>query len=196
MNMRSLLACTVLAAAAVTAPAAATDGPPGVTVVYGTSGPCIVAGVTDPGTEGGDVITGAVASTPVLGDGRLTCTVQVGGVTHDGSDAVSRRANGTDVVVLLPEITSFVAPEDVPLYLCAEFWSSRDGRTVYWDGYSQTWSSSPYADCDLLSGFDTRDTSDPVFYEFVDPWVCPAIAFMLPPDGDIPGVYDCPPYGR
>lgn len=28
-----------------------------------------------------------------------------------------------------------------------------------------------------------------------DPLVCPVLATMFPPEGDIPGVWDCPPYG-
>lgn len=30
----------------------------------------------------------------------------------------------------------------------------------------------------------------------VDPIVCPVIVPVFPPEGDIPGVWDCPPYGN
>jgi len=30
--------------------------------------------------------------------------------------------------------------------------------------------------------------------EFVDPLACPLLALVFPPDGDVPGAWDCPPY--
>lgn len=51
--------------------------------------------------------------------------------------------------------------------------------------------------CSLV-GFHTvnavLDAVDAFFVDVVDPAVCPVLAGQFPPEGDVPGVWDCPPY--
>ena len=175
---------------------------------------CSFLSITDLTVEGGQRQTGQTNGGPVTDDTSvgatitLTCTIQVGAAnnTHAGADAVALSNTGTGAALLAGQM-SYVSPEGQPVYLCTQV--SVNGTTYYWDASATgvhpnlpgNWSSTgglcneairqeifpgPFAP--LL------DIVDPILTGIVDPVVCPVLAVLFPPEGDITGVWDCPPY--
>jgi hypothetical protein len=197
--MRSLRAAAVVLVALVPlAPAPAHAGPP-------AGERCGYAFMVDPQTstqyvgemDGGPILLDSdPAGQPVWGS--LTCSLQV---------YPNQRHSDADVARLTSPVTpgaAYLAPapfeyeETEPfttLMLCSQV--DVVGReTLYWDSPTQTWSTDPNAGC----AFPWEDEQNPppggrVFEEVVDPAVCPPLATVAPPEGDVDGLYDCPPYG-
>ena len=175
----------------------------------------------EPGTQIGQVNGGPITDSNLLATMTLTCTIQVGGAnnTHAGVDAASASATGTNVaaacihadhqefwdervcpgvgVTLPPTQISYTSTEGQPVYLCTEV--SVNGTVYYYDDASGSWSASASATCGEAIQQDL--IPEPLFslinsiLEQVDPTICPFIAMAFPPEGDVLGVYDCPPYG-
>jgi hypothetical protein len=198
--MRPLRAATVvLVALAPLAPAPAHAAPPG-----GLR--CGYTTFTDLRDETGRTTFGELEGGPILLDsdpagqpvwGSLTCTFQLyPNVRH--SDADLFRASSTvtpGVAYLAPAAYRLEADPLDPLMLCSQV--DLVGRgSLYWDSPTQTWSADPDATCaDPWEGEGDPPPDDQIFYEVVDPAVCPPLATVVPPEGDVDNVYDCPPYG-
>jgi hypothetical protein len=184
--------------AAVAGPGAATAGEPEVSGV-----PCGFTVLTADGNslraevDGGPVVvTGAGTAVPV----ELVCTIQVGAPAHAGPDAVAVRASGPGAAIVPPTLVTFEAAPEQDVILCTEVrvTTSSGVRALYWDDFAEEWSDSPDVGCtDLAPDYD----GDPVqpYLELLDTVVCPVLAIVFPPEGDVTGpvlgkVWDCPPY--
>ena len=212
---------TALAAAAAVALAVVPGAPAGAAPAA-DGRRCTFASVTNP-SGSGDVQLGEINGGPVvvadLSDllanpvtVTLTCTIQVHpNWTHAGADAVSVSASGAVAVTLPPTVASYVAPEGYPVFLCTELTvTDARGAThhLYWDGSAKEYSASDAATCidhldpEIFPGplGPVFDLLDRVFRDVVDPAVCPQLAAVFPPDGDVDypvlggPFWDCPPY--
>ena len=106
----------------------------------------------------------------------VTCDVYVNG-TH----VESATGFGYGVVVVAKPVTLTIAPTD-SYAVCT---------TVDYTDATPTSSG-----CAYLPVIDYPDEIVWTFVEeHVDPVVCPALSALFPPDGDVPDVWDCPPYG-
>lgn len=141
----------------------------------------------------------------------LVCTLQVWpDVTHAGADLASASVSGTNVVALPPTPLTYEPSETFDYRLCTQLvvGTSR----LYWDavsgGGANEFSTSPDSACattwcqdSIPSNCDPPrcgerihlnchflPTWDELFVEYVDPAVCPVLG------GDVPGLWDCPPY--
>jgi hypothetical protein len=161
--------------------------------------PCAFTSATDPQVEGSQ--TGGLVGGPLLVTGDdglpaeadLFCTVQVNSPTHAGADSVMCETDGTAVVVLGCTATYATQTGD-NVYLCTAVWLYWHGHIGwYWDADSSTWSTDPNVPCALATSLQTPDLGE------VDPLVCPVLALVFPPEGDIGvpvagKIWDCPPY--
>jgi hypothetical protein len=156
----------------------------------------------------GTVITGG----PVVGDGTLTCTIQVGGGYHAAADnGAIASASNSGVVVVNPSLRSFVVPTNIPVYLCTQ-WTPSAGPTLYWNASNDPlvqgyWTTDAYRDCSLA--FEAGMEDDDPLIDVVSSVVCPVLPLVftgtvggtvtITPQGDVivagTPVYDCPPYG-
>ena len=169
---------------------------------------CALQSVTDPTVAHGETQSGHTSGGPIADDATSTatvtlrCTIQVGAAnsTHAGVDAAFGASSGTGAAVVAAVTVAYVLPEGQPVYLCSEV--TVDGMTSYWDEVAGAWSSNSAASCDeavvqeVLPGpfAPVLDVAGPIMDGVVDPVACPVLAAVLPPDGDVPGVWDCPPY--
>lgn len=64
---------------------------------------------------------------------------------------------------------------------------------LYWDDDAEDWSGDPDVACYIPP--DGGPDPEPI-ERLLDQLVCPVLALVYPPEGDIPGVWDCPPYGN
>ncbi len=188
----------------------AVAGPP-------TTGPdgflCGFTSVTNPNAEAntqtGEIDGGPLIVTDAAGNptgGTLTCTIQVGANNlHSSPDAPGGKvsAHGDGVVVIPPSVVSYTAAPEQNVYLCTQF-TYDNGRTVYWhadnddDPTTDTghWTEDPNKECGLAISASTP--SDGPIHDLeilIDGIICPELKKLLPPDGDIANVWDCPPYG-
>jgi hypothetical protein len=144
----------------------------------------------------------------------LTCSIHLGvaNVRHSGADAASATSPTTPTVVMLPP--TLVEYDWLPaqnLYLCAQV-DVVGGPTWYWARDTRQtgqWSTDPESECtyDTDEGeefvpdevWDLVDAVDGLIGDaehLVDAVTCPALATLYPPEGDVPDVWDCPPYGN
>ena len=182
---------------------------------------CSFWSVTDPTVEGGQTQTGEINAGPVTDDTQVgatitvTCTIQVGAAnsTHADTDAVACASTGTGAVSVACQ-ASYVSPEGQPVYLCTEV--TVHGTTTYYrDSVAGTWSSSPSVSCEdaAMQQIHTKTLSDlipqlapvvdqlaqQVLSEVVQPTICPVLAVLFPPEGDVvllPAhgtIWDCDP---
>jgi hypothetical protein len=115
--------------------------------------------------------------------GTVTCSLQVE-PRHADADLLAVTSDpGTGAVVLAPRT---VAPSRYPLFVCTEVRVDGAG-TRYYDDVTGAWSADPAVPCAEVFYDDTHVDMDPVD--------CPLLKLVFPPDGDIDGVWDCPPYG-
>ena len=185
---------------------------------------CSFTSVTDPTVENGQTQAGQINGGPVTDDTQagatitLTCTIQVGAAnsTHAGADAVSLSGTGTGAASVAGQ-ASYVSPEGQPVYLCTEV--SVNGTVYYRDSVLATWSASASAACgeaisqeifpgplgpvlDILfpildGAFETLNNLE---RDVTDPIICPILAGIFPPEGDIVlpdpigKIFDCFPY--
>lgn len=173
---------------------------------------CGFASVTDQYPEApDDYAIGVIWGGPVLEDGTLTCTIQVGGAIHENPDNGARRsATGTDGRTLLdPVFVSYQWASMVPIYLCDQF-TDAHGMRYYYDETTSSWTTSSSANCRLAISVGT---DDPVFnpvqdvVEALDPVLCQVLRIVrgvpgiveTTPEGDLYVLgeltWDCPPYG-
>ena len=157
---------------------------------------CNLAGYTDPVATGADdhwtmwagplALVDDAAPATVL-SGRVRCEVREG-FAHTGQLLVAADGPVTPAVVVLPPTTvTFTLPGPVDFSVCTEV-ELTDGRVLYWDDDAQGWSTDPDVTCLSLVGHPL-----PVPWDLVDALVCPVLAQVYPPDGDVPGLWDCPP---
>ena len=165
---------------------------------------CGFTSLTDPLGEGAQ--TGEVDGGPLfLSDdtdllasysGRLVCTIQVDAPTHAGADACSVTGAVLGNPVFAAGTCTYSYGTGSNVYLCTQV-DIDGGPTLYFDDSNDpltdgSWSTDPWsARCMLATSFSTGD--GPAAEE-ADAVVCPVLATMLPPEGDIAGVWDCPPY--
>ncbi len=166
---------------------------------------CGFAATADP--ERADWWVGEVDGGPltVPGSERVTlrCSIQLGWLTHDAPDLVSVSASGdgsAGVAVVPPTVFRYTDPHDDVVAVCSEVTVVEAGgatRTLYRDHHSGDWTTDPRSTCDFMStvcptttrGHDyCRDPFEP------DSTLCPVLATAFPPEGDVPGLWDCPPY--
>lgn len=122
---------------------------------------CHFVATADPNPEAPeDTMTGSVDGGPILQNGTVSCTLQVGGSTHaDANNGASASATGTSgVTYLAPTLVSYSSPPFVPVYLCTQF--SDGWTTYYWDDTTATWTTNASSSCEL--GI-TASTDNPVF---------------------------------
>jgi len=147
----------------------------------------------------------------------LTCTLHVGFfVNHTSPAAASASATGDGVAVLLPTLLGVDVPDhdDIITVCTRASVTDRDGQTYdrYWDAQREEFTNDPSATCGPVActlefpprgegacGPSAFDVIDHLVGE-VPPWgpidaaVCPVLKELYPPEGDVPGVWDCPPY--
>ena len=168
---------------------------------------CSFTSITDPTVEGGGTQTGQINAGPITDDTQVgatitvTCTIQVGAAnsTHAGADAVALSNTGTGAVSLAGQ-ANYLSPEGQPVYLCTEV--TVNGTTYYRDSVNATWGTagSPCAEAisqEIFPGplAPVIDAINQVLIDVVDPAICPVLATLFPPEGDVPPLWDCPPYG-
>ncbi len=171
--MRPLVRAVLLAAALVAAPPARAAEPP----LYGWC---------EGYREGADAWVAAVV---VLGDapasGSVTCTVQ-DAATHGGTDRGNATSAETPGVAVLPPTE--LEGRGSARYVCTSV--RTQGTTYYRDAATGGWSPSPSVACDEMllvrvpTCTDVCDIDTP----------CLLLPLLFPPNGDVPGVWDCPPY--
>ena len=170
---------------------------------------CSFTSVTDPTVENGQTQAGQINGGPI-GDLNqptatvtLTCTIQVGAAnsTHAGADAVALSGTGTGFASVAGQ-ASYTSPEGQPVYLCTQ--ATINGTTYYLDETNSEWTFNSSAGCgeaisqEILPGplAPVFTIVDQLFVDVIDPTICPTLATLFPPEGDIPELgWDCPPYG-
>ena len=152
------------------------------------------------GTQSGVLWGGPVLLTERNGitpeTGTLLCRVQVVDSftsNHDGAGPYVDDDGPRGVFLAGPQIITIQRTGTQNVFLCAEFVDS--GIPYYWDSASQNWSTSSNVPCDLSITGDGGDGPRDIEV-LIDSIVCPLVALLLPPEGDIPGIWDCPPYGN
>lgn len=196
--LAAVAAFGVLVAPVATAPVAASgtvDGPSG--VMCGLTAATDTSPDAAPGAMTGTVDAGPLLLTldGVLRRGWLRCSIQLGYPQHAAPDVVVVTGTGTDVAVVTPTAVAFTAAPETPVYQCTEVDFEGWGR-LYWASNGLgggNWTYDATASCD--AGLSVDVPLDDVTVAAVDPIVCPQLSAVFPPDGDVPDVWDCPPYG-
>lgn len=205
--------------AAAPAQAQAPEGPAtGILCGFGSvTDPTIENGEVQTGEiDGGPLVATAPGATI-----SMTCTIQVGAAnsTHAGANsAVAGSSPSVQATAVPPTLVSYLSPEGQPVYMCTE--ATVNGVTYYYDSVSEPggWSLSSSVGCSeaisqeifpgplgpvldilfpILDGvFTTVDgILHDLFVNTIDPVICPILAGIFPPEGDIPDLgWDCPPY--
>ena len=126
----------------------------------------------------------------------LSCTLGLDGI------ATVATTSGTGEVVVVAPPTPFSYVADDPMYfeMCSAVTVTPLGgptERYYWDYAANRFSVDPAAPCYISSWAcpESDPCSGPDLIEYVDLLVCPKFALLFPPDGDIEGLWDCPPYG-
>ena len=200
---RSALALVAVAALVSTATPARADAPitNGLICSFATIiDPTAEEGVQSGQLEGGPVLftTGTSGNEPQ--QGTLVCRIQVEDAftaDHDGGSGptVSGHTNAAGVAVAVPQIISIQRTGTQNVFLCSEFVDDASGITYYWDDDLSEWSTLSTVHCGLsVTGDDGSGPSD--LEILIDSIICPVLALVFPPEGDIPGIWDCPPYGN
>ena len=184
---------------------------------------------TSPGVFTGGpvaVVAGDPSGNPV--SVTLTCSIR-SGATHTAPVIASASASGTSVVTLPPTPFDWDVEPDTVVSLCTALTvvdAHGETHRLYWNPYSGggdgRFSTSDTAACDLPCTLEypssctppceddaiqlhcivpaVLDLVDAVFIDVVDPAVCPVLAQMFPPEGDVDypvlgdPLWDCPPY--
>jgi hypothetical protein len=138
------------------------------------------------------VLVDGVPATSVL----LTCSLQLDGFTHDVPDAVSVSGAGPGVATVPPTVVSYRAEDEDFEVLCTSLVAGTAAGpvTLYWDDLAARWSTDPAATCSRFAGHGELPRPFEPIGTFVDRVVCRALAAVFPPYGDVPGIWDCPPY--
>ena len=140
----------------------------------------------------------------------ITCSLHLGS-THASPVMESASATGDAVAVLLPTARDVAAIDAVTLCTRVAV-TDGDGRSYefYWDGGDQEFARETSANCRAACTQELPPRGEgacgPGPFDIVDhmlgspPWatvdavVCAVLKEQYPPEGDVPGVWDCPPY--
>ncbi|MDQ1712228.1 MAG: hypothetical protein QOE45_1678, partial [Frankiaceae bacterium] len=160
----------------------------------------------EPGTQTGQVTAGPAfiddGATPpgVTHSGNFICTIQVGltNSQHTGTDAAVVEGPTTPLVIAAQGQVTYTAGLLDPVYLCTEI--VVDGTHLYFNDPNDptangNFDTTPNVDCGLATSEDSQTIG-----EFIDSIICPFLALVFPPEGDIVlpdpigKVWDCPPY--
>ena len=194
--MRRLLTLTALALAALPAAPAAAADPDGLHCGFSTMTDWTTGQSYAEFDAGPIVLDPDPAGQPVWGS--VTCTL-VDGRSHDSRVIGTASSETTPVVAALePTLVPVEWADDDVLSICVSVEIVGRGR-LYYDpemaGGDGGWTTDPAASCDLVFGpaepLPLVDDAE----ELVDSIVCPLLAVAFPPQGDVPGIWDCPPYG-
>jgi hypothetical protein len=189
--LRPLVLTAALAASSLVA------APAHAALAYPAGTGCVAEAFLDPTTDemvetgsfmGGPVVLAHLGPT-ITGAGTLTCRVQPDNPTRGGGGPSVSGHDSTVVVAGPAQFTYQTFPGEVA-YLCSEFVDDATGTTYYWTETTREWTTAAVP-CDR---FDSVPPLDDLTRTVVDPLVCPLLATLLPPDGDVPGIWDCPPY--
>lgn len=193
MRVRMLVVVALAAAAAPLPPAVAAEGPVGAGCRFDND-----TGTKIPEDESQ---TGRLYGGPYLGTGTLTCSIQNDSTLHSGTDLAAASASGEDVVVLSPTRVWYQSPDHIRITVCTSF-TPAGGPTLY-RVPGGAWSEDPETPCAAPEPFDRVDLWETG--ETVDAVLCPVLVTAAPtlsglgvdvePDGDVAGLWDCPPYG-
>jgi hypothetical protein len=170
--------------------AAVDDAGPGVICQYSSMHDPLAAGTQSGQLSGGPLVL-TDSTTGLPGSGTLTCRIQVNMDGHTGTGPFVS-GHGTGVVATPPSVVRFAAAESDLVYLCGEFTDDSDGTTYYWDAIATAWTTDPAAPCEPPAVCDSCGNEP----DLLDLVVCPFLAVAFPPEGDVPGIWDCPPYGN
>jgi hypothetical protein len=195
--MRVLAAATLAATLLPSGPAAAQPLPP-------EGSRCAVVERAEPG--GGYTATFRAGPLVVADDDpganpvRATVTCWVARYDHDKAPLASATSAPMDGVVVLPPTTVPVTGSwsDVH-YLCTRV-DIENGPTYYWDQMDAWWSTSPHGYCLRLDPDPCLDPYHPdcggtaPLDRQLDHRLCPVLKAVAPPEGDVPGIWDCRPY--
>ena len=160
----------------------------------------------EPGTQTGEIDGGPLVIVDAegnTGEGTLTCTIQVNQGTHAGTGVSVSGQSTNSVVVIPPSVVSYQAGEEDVVFLCTEFDPGAPGGndSLYFHSSNDPaveghWSLDPTSACAQATsagGGDIFDPIEPVIL-LLDTIICIPLAILFPPEGDIPNVWDCPPY--
>jgi hypothetical protein len=112
--------------------------------------------------------------------------------------------SGTGVGVAVPPPAGFAVPDEGTTYVCGEATLTDSTGAVereYYDAYLGYFTDDPDAWCSPVTlrqceiGSARRDECGPTVRDVLDPAVCVLLAVAFPPDGDVPGAWDCAPRG-
>lgn len=196
---RARVSAAVLVAAALLSPAAPAHAAPDPTGAL-----CGFLTVTDPvnGWQVGEIDGGPVALVDDADPskvywGSVTCTIQRD--QQHGSadnDLASLTGSTTPGVAAVAGTVAFHTEPGDWLWLCTRV-NIAGGPTLYYDGESGTWSESSAAQCSTSAGPSPEpfpSTAVDAIIAFAEAVVCPVLAVVFPPHGDVLGLWDCPPY--
>lgn len=138
----------------------------------------------------------------------LTCTMRLDpSVTHLSPAVAEASATGQAVAVVPPTPVEWYEPQFwEPAWVCTHVAvTTRDGQTadLYWDSWNGEFATDPGVACGgPIACPQSGDPCGPdlgrvlqrLWEDVVDPAICPALAQAFPPEGDIPDVWECPPY--
>jgi hypothetical protein len=184
--------------ATVPAHAAAPSGPGAVCQFSSTTDPTVEGDVQTGQISGGPLVTVNVDSTNPTASGpqsgTLHCWVQVASDVPTSGPGVS--GHGTGVVTAGPAQITYTATVDQNVYLCSTWTDDADGVTYYFNDTTSDFSAT-VSPCGLAVSASTP-AEDPLAEQekLLDTIICPVLAIVFPPEGDIAGIWDCPPYGN
>jgi hypothetical protein len=151
--------------------------------------------------DGGPVFFGSDAA-GLARSGTLTCTL-VEGLNHDSPVLHTERSALTPGAAAIAPTVVSVRPSDPVgwVYVCTSV-DVVGEPTRYWDPEggglgNGRWTTDPGASCGPIFGWPSTDLpgDEPDPESLLDGLVCPALALLFPPEGDVTGIWDCPPYG-
>jgi hypothetical protein len=129
--------------------------------------------------------------------GSLVCSLRQGLYHTDPLLAQAASPVTPGVVVVPPTLVTYTADPVAWITACTEV-RVDGGPTLYWDDEAEVWSTDPGVLC-----YDFGPEPDPLgevvdglFVDVVDPLLCAVLVTQYPPEGDLPGIWDCPPYGH
>lgn len=160
-----------------------------------------------PGTQNGFVLSGPVAmrdSNPrIVHTGYVACAVQVNAAAHSAADVCATATLIGPVSAVLPPVPcSYPATANDTVYVCTSVHITGQ-PALYYDDTAGVWSTSSAAPCAPATRLRC-DNSEPAcatangvltpVKDTLDQLLCPPLALVFPPQGDVPPVWDCPPY--
>lgn len=158
-------------------------------VLYG--GPLVVADLpTMLPSAAEDLLSNPVAVT-------LDCTFKV-----DGVPVAATSGSGQVAVIAGPVVFRYYDDGTAHVELCSAVTITHLGGSperYYWDDVANRFSADPAAPCYIQNSSDyscplAAGDDCGLHPDTLDELICPELAKAFPPEGDIEGVWDCPPY--